>query len=153
MEVGLGLSNIVLDGAPAPLPKKGAAPQFSAHFYCRQTAGCVKMPHGMEVGLRPGDCVLDGDPASPLLKGRSPQFLSNICCGQTTGWRKTSLGTEVNLGPGHIVRRGASSARKGHSSPPSFRFMLLWPRSPISANAELLYRLRISDINPSQPQH
>ena len=42
-------------------------PQFSAHFYCRQTAGCIKMPLGMEVDLSPGDCVLDGDPASPSL--------------------------------------------------------------------------------------
>ena len=39
-------------------------PQFSAHFYCRQTAGCIKMPLGMEVDLSPGDFVLDGDPAS-----------------------------------------------------------------------------------------
>jgi len=34
-EVGLGPSNIVLGGNPAPLPKKGALPpQFSAHVYC-----------------------------------------------------------------------------------------------------------------------
>jgi len=65
MEAGLGPSHIVLDGAPAPLPKKGADHQFLAHFYCRQTAGCIKMPLGMEVGLIPGDFVLDEDPASP----------------------------------------------------------------------------------------
>ena len=47
------------------LPQKGAEPppQFSAHFYCGQTAACIKMPLGMEVGLIPGDFVLDGDPA------------------------------------------------------------------------------------------
>jgi len=39
MEVGLGPGHIVLDGEPAPLPQNGAEPQFSAHFYCRQTAG------------------------------------------------------------------------------------------------------------------
>jgi len=39
MEVGLGPGHIVLDGDPAPLPQKGADPQFSAHFYCGQTAG------------------------------------------------------------------------------------------------------------------
>jgi len=34
MEVGLRPSHIVLDGDPAPLPKKGAElPQFSADFY------------------------------------------------------------------------------------------------------------------------
>ena len=61
---------------PSPLPKKGAElpPQFSAHFYCGQTAGC--MPFGMEVGLNSGDFVLHEDtpppqkgaePASPIL--------------------------------------------------------------------------------------
>jgi len=60
MEVGLGPGHIVLHGDPAPLPQKGADPphQFSAHFYCGQTAGCIKMPLGMEVGLSPGDIVL-----------------------------------------------------------------------------------------------
>jgi len=52
---------VVLEGDPAPLPKKGAEPppQFSAHFYCGKTAGCTKMPLGMEVGFSPGDFVLD----------------------------------------------------------------------------------------------
>jgi len=51
-----------------PLPQKGAEPppQFSAHFYCGQTAGYISMPLGVEVGLSPGDFVLDGDPARPL---------------------------------------------------------------------------------------
>jgi len=62
VEVGLGPDQIVLDGDPAPLPTKGdrAPSQFSDHFYCRQTAGCFKMPLRMEVGLSPGDFVLDG---------------------------------------------------------------------------------------------
>jgi len=52
VEMGLiGAGHIVLDGDPAPLPKKGHSPQFSAHFYCGQTAGCIKMPLGMQVGL------------------------------------------------------------------------------------------------------
>ena len=48
------------------LPNKGGS-QFSAHFYCAQTAGCIKIPLGMEVGLSPGEFVLDGDPV-PLPK-------------------------------------------------------------------------------------
>jgi len=36
-------------------------PQFSAHFYCGQTAACIKLPLGMEVCRSPGDFVLDGD--------------------------------------------------------------------------------------------
>jgi len=60
-EVGLGLSDTVLDGDPAPPPKKGHSPQFSAHVYCGQTAGWIKMPLGMELGLGPGHIVLDGE--------------------------------------------------------------------------------------------
>ena len=39
-------------GPRHPLPKRGRSspPQFSAHFYCGQTAGCIKTPLGMEVG-------------------------------------------------------------------------------------------------------
>jgi len=75
---------------PTHPSQKGAQPppQFSAHFYCGQTTGCIKMPLGMEVGLSPGDFVLVGDPARP-----------------TEEWHPT----------------------------------LLWPRSPISATAELLF--------------
>jgi len=56
------------------LPNKGgrALSQFSAHFYCAQTAGCIKMPLGMEVGLSPGEFVLDGGPAALPKRGRSP---------------------------------------------------------------------------------
>jgi len=64
----------VLDGDPAPLPQKGAEPppQFLAHFYCGQTAGCIKMPLGMDVGLSPEDFVLDGEPVLPPNKGQEP---------------------------------------------------------------------------------
>jgi len=62
VEVGLRPGHVVLDGDPAH-PKRGHSPQFSAHVYCRQTAGWIKMALGMEVGLRPGHIVLDGDPA------------------------------------------------------------------------------------------
>jgi len=78
MEIGLGPGHIVLDGDPAPLPKRGTAPQFSAHVCCGQTAGSIKMPLGTEVDLGPGDIVLDGHPALTLpQKGvgyRTPQF-------------------------------------------------------------------------------
>jgi len=65
MEIGLSADDFVLHGDPAPLPKKVAEPppQFSAHFYCGQTPGCINIPLGMEVGLIPGDFVFDGDPA------------------------------------------------------------------------------------------
>jgi len=44
---------------PSPLPKRGRSSQFSAHVYCGQTAGWIKMPLGTEVGLGPDDIVLE----------------------------------------------------------------------------------------------
>ena len=67
MEVGLSPGDFVLDGDPFPSPS-----QFSAHFCCAQTAGCIKMPLGMEVGLSPGEFVLGGDPVPSPKEGRSP---------------------------------------------------------------------------------
>ena len=66
MEVGLGPGDFVLDGHRAPL-KKGVQPpfQFSAHVYCGQMAGWIRMPLGMEVGLGTGDFVLYGSQLSP----------------------------------------------------------------------------------------
>jgi len=45
-EVGLGQSDIVVDGDPAPPIQKGAEPlpPILAHFCCGQTAGWIKMP-------------------------------------------------------------------------------------------------------------
>jgi len=80
-EIGLGPGHIVLDGNQAPHKGGGAAaPHFSAHVYCDQTAGWIKMPLGRKVGLGPGHIVLDGDPASPTQRGggHSPQFVAHV---------------------------------------------------------------------------
>jgi len=83
MEVGLGPGHIVLDEDLAT-PQMGTAPQFSAHAYCGQTAGWIKMPLGTEVGLGPGDIVLDGDPAPPKRGTAALHFSAHhVCCGQT----------------------------------------------------------------------
>jgi len=65
----------------SPLPKKGAEPpKFSAHVYCGQTAGWIKMPLGTKVGLSPGDSVLDGVPFPlPQLWGLQLVGVENIC--------------------------------------------------------------------------
>ena len=58
-------------------PQKGAEPppQFSAHIYCGQTAGWIKVALGMEVGLSPGHIVLGGGTAPLPQKGQSiPNF-------------------------------------------------------------------------------
>ena len=60
----------MLDGDPAPPPKRGTAPQFLAHVLCGKMAGWIKMPLGMEIGLGPGD--LDGDPAPYRNRGTVP---------------------------------------------------------------------------------
>ena len=124
---------------PSSPPNKGTeTPQFSAHFYCGQTAGCIKMPLDMEVGLGLHDTALDGDPTPPLLKGHSPQFSANSLW--PNGWMDedaTWYGSRPRPRP-HCIRRGPSSTRKGQQ-PPLFGPCLLWPRSPISAIAELLF--------------
>jgi len=75
-EVGRGRGDVVLDGYPAPLPKRGHSPLFSVHVYCGQTAGWLKTPLGTEVDLGPGHIVLDGDPANSPAKGarQPPSF-------------------------------------------------------------------------------
>jgi len=86
MEVGLGRDHIALDGDPATFPKKGGrAPQFSVHFYCGQTTGCIKMPLGMEVGLSSSDFVLDGEPAPLPKRGQSP-LIFGPCLLWPNGW-------------------------------------------------------------------
>jgi len=78
-----------------PLPRKGAEPppQFSAHVYCGQTAGWIKMPLGTEVGFGPDDIALDGDPAPLPKRGRSPSpIFAHVYCSRTAGWIKVALG-------------------------------------------------------------
>jgi len=99
------------------------------------------MAFGMEVGLGPGDVVFYGDPATPRTEGTptTTQFLAHVYCGQTAGWMKTPRGTEVDLGLGHIVLDGDPALPEtGTAAPHLFGLCLLWPRSPISATAELL---------------
>ena len=77
-EISLSPGDLVLDGDPAPLLKKGTDPQFSADVHCGQTATWIKMPLGTEVGLGPDDIVLDGDPAI-LRKKAHPHPILGPC--------------------------------------------------------------------------
>jgi len=121
VEVGHGPGHIVLDGNPAPLPKRGRAPQFSAaHFYCGQTAVCIRISLGKDRG-RPQptrhNCVRWG-PCWPSPKGAQPlQFSAIVRCGQTAGLTKMPLGMDVGLGPGDCVRWGSTQLpqKKGHN--------------------------------------
>jgi len=51
---------------------------------------------------------------------------------------KSPLGTDVDLSPGHIVL-DQLPRKRGTAAPCLFGSHLLWPQSPISATAELLY--------------
>ena len=126
MGVGLCPGDFVLDGDPAPYPKRGGAPP---NF--RLTSIVAKRLHGSlgtEVGLSLGDCVRWGPSPLPQ-KGRSPiQFSVHVSCGQTAAWIKMPLGTEVGLGPDDIVLDGdpAPLPKKG-AEPPIFGPFSLWP--------------------------
>jgi len=80
-EVGIGPGDVVLDEDPAPPPNKGHSPQFSAHVYCGQTAGWMKIPLGTEIDLGPGHMVLDRDPAPPVKRAQQPLFSADVYCG------------------------------------------------------------------------
>ena len=85
-QVDLGPGHIVLDGDPVPPPQeREQLSQISAHVYCGQTDGWIKMPLGMQVGLGPGHVVLDEDPApsSPKTGQSPPQFSAHVYRGQT----------------------------------------------------------------------
>jgi len=130
MEVGLSPGDFVLDGDPVPLPKKGAEPpKFSAHVYCGQTAGWIKMPLGTKVGLSPGDSVLDGDPSPFPQRGRSPLPNFRPILLWTNGWMHQDA-TWYGGRPqprGLCVRWGPSPLPKKEAEPwgraPNFRPM------------------------------
>ena len=126
MEVGLGPGDFVLDVDP-PTPRKKGTPtstQFLAHVYCGQMAGWIKMLLGTEVNVGSGDVVRSG--RSSALKGAQPPPIFDSCLLWPNGWMDedvTWYGTRPRPRP-HCIRRGPSSQRKGHSSPPpSLRIM------------------------------
>ena len=124
-------------GHSSPPQNRGQSPlpKFSAHLYCGQMAGCIKMPLGTEVGLGLRDMCSMWTQLPPEKGHTHPtQFLGHVYCGQMAGWMKTPLGTEVDLGPGHIVLDGVPGPAKGAQRPPSF-----WPMSIVTMVAHLSY--------------
>ena len=100
MEVGLGPADFVLDGDPAPLPKRGTEPPPIFRPIC------LLRPNGWmdetgtwqeRIGLSPGDFVLDGDPVPFPLKGAEPlpQFSAHFYCAQMAGCIKMPLGRPI----------------------------------------------------------
>ena len=87
MEVGLDPGDFLLDGDPAPLPKKGTEiPKFSAHVYSGQTAAWIKIVVGMKEGLSPGDFMLDVDTTPSQKGGRAPSSIFGPFLLWPNGW-------------------------------------------------------------------
>jgi len=128
-EVGLGPVYIVLDEDTAPLPKTGgrAPKKFSAHLYCGQTSGCIKMPLGTEVGLGLRNIVFDVDPATPRKKAHPPHPIFGPCLLWPNGWmgedaawyRSRPHCTTLFTGEfgEHCTRLGPSSRKRGTAAP------------------------------------
>ena len=51
---------------------------MSAHLYCDQTAGWIKLVLGMVVGLSPGEFVLDGNPAPFPKRGKALSLILRV---------------------------------------------------------------------------
>ena len=115
MEVGLSPGDCVLAGDPASLPLKGHIPP---NF--RPMSVVAKRLDGLRWHLV---CVRLG-PSYLQIKGHThhnPVF--GPCLLWPNGWMDedaTWYGSRPRPRP-HCIRRGPSSARNGHSSPPSFR--------------------------------
>jgi len=107
MEVGLSPGDFVLDGDPAPSPKRGVAPIFGP---------CLLWPNrwmdqdATWYRCRPRPrrhCVRWGPSSPPPQKKRySPQFSTHVYCGETAVCIRIPLGTEVGLSLGDIVLDG-----------------------------------------------
>jgi len=113
-------------GTQLTSPKKGAEPlpEFSAHFYCGQTDGCIKMPLGMEVGLKEHKVEhkvawAKGTQLPPEKRAHPPHPIFDPCLLWPYGWMDEDAawyGSRHRPRP-HCIRRGLSYPRKGHSSP------------------------------------
>ena len=120
---------------PSPVSEKGSGalpPQFVAHFYCGQTAGCIKMTLGTEVGLTQRKLCYMGIQHPLSKKGADPPIFGqrllwpNGCMDQEGTWHG------VRPQPRRLcVRWGPPPPQKGDRAPPQF--------SAISILAKRLY--------------
>jgi len=109
-------------GPSSPPQKGGTVPQFSAHIYCGQTAGWIKLPLGTEVGLGPDHIVLSGDPA-PLPRKGSTVPIFGACLLWPNGWMDQNA-TWYHGGrprPGHIMLDRDSAPLPKMGTVPNFR--------------------------------
>ena len=134
-------------GTQLPSLKWGGAPptKFSAHLYCGQIKGMnASRCHLIRRWASANARLCSMWTQLPPEKGHThlTKFLAHVYYGQMAGWMKTPLGSWYGSRPRprpHSTRRGPAPA-KGAQQPPLFGPCLLWPRSPISATAELLFQ-------------
>jgi len=83
-EVGLGSGDILLDGDPAPPPKKGGTASLTYRpIHCGERLDGSRYI-GRDVDLGPGHIVLDGDPVPPESGTAAPTLFSvHVYCDQT----------------------------------------------------------------------
>jgi len=122
------------------LDKMGQDPQFSAHVYCGQTAGWIKMPLGTEVDLGPGHIVLDGEPAPPGESGTAALlFSAHISCGHGC--------------PSQLLLSSYIGVLCSHCSNVYLIFCDLWvvhPRSPYTSLARIQSPIQNKAIEDSR---
>ena len=128
VEVSLGPGDFVLDGDPAPPPRKGAEPQILnpgllwPNGWMDQDGTCHRgRPQPRRL------CVRWGPAPSPK-NWRSPSpYSAYFYCGQTAGCIKMSLGMGVGVSPGDFVLDGvpAPLSEKGAEPPLNFRTMFI----------------------------
>jgi len=125
-------------------PQKGAKqlPRLSAHVYCGQRAGWIKMPLCTDVGLGPSHIVLDGDPAAPLPERgtATPHFSADVYCGKQLDASRCHLIRELaSTHATYCVRWGAVPPPEGTAAPTFQPMSIVAKRSPISAIADGLF--------------
>ena len=126
-EVGLGPSDIVLDGDPVPLPKMGAEPlNFGPCLLWPN--GCINQDaiwYGGRAHPRPH--YARWGPSSPCpRKGAQPSnFRPMSIVPKTAGWIKMPLGMEIGLDPSDIVLDGDAVPLPQKGAEPSN----FWPMS------------------------
>ena len=155
-DVGLSPGDFVTH---SPSPKRGRIPQFSAHGYCGQTAGRIKMALGMEVGPGPVHIVLDGDIVPlPQKGGRAPPIFGPSLL-WPNGWMHqgaTWYGGRLSLGD--CVRWGRSLLSQKERSPTQFSAHVYcgqtaaWIKMPLSTAVDLGLRDIMFDVDPATPR-
>jgi len=148
-------------GTPLPLPKRG--PKFSAHVYCDQTAGWIKMAFGMEAGLGPNyivlDCVRWGPSSPPQKGGGAPSLIFGPCLLWSNGWMDQD-GTWHEGGPWsmpHCARWGPSSSPQKRGESPQFSARFYYGQTagyikmPLGTEVVIGLRDIVLDGDPAPP--